>query len=58
VTPRAFWDRQGWLYEEKPGDPTQIRFVWSPGSAEVRPAPMYGPRWVVEDPYGPLIPAA
>jgi hypothetical protein len=46
VTPRAYWDRHGDLWEASP-DGRSIRLVWASGE--------HGPRTFVG---GPLIPAA
>lgn len=61
MTPRAFWDRHGGLLEEKPGDPFQVRYVWSGQSTVCLPhreGGSYGSRWIAERLHGPLIAAA
>lgn len=59
ATPRAFWDRDGYLYEVSPSDETKVRLLWSPRS-EVYAAGWgdFGAIEIVEHLYGPLIGAA
>lgn len=63
MTPRAFWDRDGYLYEEHV-ESNRLRLVWSPETGfAVNPkrkarSSEFGDRQIVEHLYGPLIPAA
>lgn len=63
MTPRAYWDQDGYLYESTP-DGGGLRLVWSPQSdwavnpgREAVPTE-FGRRDIVEHFYGPLIAAA
>ncbi len=54
MTPRTFWDRDGFLHEEHPEVPELIRVAWSPRGEYSA----WNPRFEIENLFGPLIPTA
>lgn len=57
MTPRAFWDQEGWLWEQNPSNPEMCRPLWSEsGGWELHEYPTYVDR--VAYFWGPLVPSA
>jgi hypothetical protein len=53
MTPRAYWDRDGFLHEEHPEVPELIRVIWSPrGELEYS---AWNPKFEIENLFGPLV---
>lgn len=59
MTPRAFWDRDGYLYEENAADGGRLRLIYNPSTGWSRAANdgsgSFGDRDIVEHLYGPLV---
>lgn len=55
MTPRTYWDRDGYLWQEAKLGPGWLQVIWSPNSQSWCQFTAVDPQWLVEKLYGPLI---
>lgn len=58
MTPRAYWDSLGGLWEQHPTCPDYVRWTWSFALERTELGDWWVPKLAIDENLGPLVPVA